>query len=395
MRTRWPVALLLCACVHVPPPQPAYVDSWTAPFEGVRLLTRVSSEPPLHVFVAEVKLDAPGVALRSTRSSERKQTVSSFAKNVGAQLAIDADFFSYEDYSPEGFAVGEGELWPRAKDDVHRAVFAFGGERRELKLADEVVKFEPWMRGAISGKPELTRNGQAVLGIFDSRCFIRHPRTALGLSKDRNTMWLVVVDGRNPRSQGMNCDELARLVTSLGAWDAINLDGGGSSELFVSGLGVVNEPSDKREREVGNHLAVFAPASRSMATARGVVSDGSAPLAGVTLQLGSGARVATDTSGAFSFTLTAGTSTLTATKAGFAPLTRTISAREGETVDASFVFARSPTPIDQDGDGVTDLSDNCFSVKNADQRDTDRDGEGDVCDADDDNDGVPDEDDVK
>src|SRR5690606_19352298 len=52
------------------------------------------------------------------------------------------------------------------------------------------------------------------------------------------------------------CAELAALMAELGAWQAINLDGGGSSALFVEGRGVINRPSDGAERAVANHLAI-------------------------------------------------------------------------------------------------------------------------------------------
>lgn len=395
MNARWPLWLLLCACVHVPAAHPGWKDTWSQPFDGVRLLTRTSTEPRLRAFAAEVKLEAPGVGLRSTASAERKKTVSDFARATGAQLAINADFFSYDDYSTEGLAAGEGAAWPGTRDDEKRAVFTFGEARVELMRAADVVTFDPgWMRGAISGKPELVRDGVELhAGAGDSRCWLRHPRTALGLSRDRKTLWLVVVDGRTEASRGMTCSELGTLLHELGAWDAINLDGGGSSELFVEGLGVVNEPSDRREREVGNHLALFARPSKGARVVRGVVSDGTQPLSGVTLTLSNGAHVVTGADGAFSFSLTPGDWRLSAARAGFTPTSMTLSLGDAEPRDASFVLARSVVPLDQDGDGVTDLEDDCFSVKNPDQRDADHDGAGDACDADDDGDGVPDEDD--
>ena len=67
---------------------------------------------------------------------------------------------------------------------------------------------------------------------------------------------LVVVDGRQQKSIGMTLTEIAILMQELGAEDAMNLDGGGSSEMVV-GNEVMNRPSDGRERSVGAVLAVF------------------------------------------------------------------------------------------------------------------------------------------
>lgn len=85
----------------------------------------------------------------------------------------------------------------------------------------------------------------------------RAPRTALGITKEGNLL-LVVVDGRQATSGGLTLLELALFMQELGAVDAMNLDGGGSSELVVNDK-VMNKPSDGRERKVGDAL-VIAPA---------------------------------------------------------------------------------------------------------------------------------------
>ena len=70
-------------------------------------------------------------------------------------------------------------------------------------------------------------------------------------------MLLVTVDGRAPGwSAGMTLPEAARLMRSLGARDALNLDGGGSSTMTVAGE-VVNRPSDRVERAVSDGLFVM------------------------------------------------------------------------------------------------------------------------------------------
>jgi len=67
---------------------------------------------------------------------------------------------------------------------------------------------------------------------------------------------LFTVDGRSENSGGMTLIELANVMRELGAWQALNFDGGGSTTMVVDGK-VVNRPSDKEgEREVGNALMV-------------------------------------------------------------------------------------------------------------------------------------------
>jgi Phosphodiester glycosidase len=120
--------------------------------------------------------------------------------------------------------------------------------------------------------PRLLRDGQVVVRSaagpegFDPpqapsffRTFVagRNPRTLAGVRED-GTLLLVTVDGRRPGwSVGMTLPEAARLMRSLGARDALNLDGGGSSTMVVRGE-VVNRPSDRvGERPVSNGLFVL------------------------------------------------------------------------------------------------------------------------------------------
>lgn len=84
----------------------------------------------------------------------------------------------------------------------------------------------------------------------------RAPRTAIGMTKDGHIL-LVVVDGRQQQSIGMTLLELALLMQEFGAVEAMNLDGGGSSEMVIKGK-IINKPSDGRERYVGDAL-IIAP----------------------------------------------------------------------------------------------------------------------------------------
>ena len=112
---------------------------------------------------------------------------------------------------------------------------------------------------AVGGFPIIVEEGRDVVasqeGISESFGPRRHPRTAVGWNE--RTLFLVVVDGRQSGwSEGMALTELAALFLALGAEEAINLDGGGSTAMAVQGS-VVNRPSDSAgERAVGNALAL-------------------------------------------------------------------------------------------------------------------------------------------
>ncbi len=107
---------------------------------------------------------------------------------------------------------------------------------------------------AVGGAPLLLRDGQPV-GICNSGCGIQ-PRTGVGVTANGHIL-LVVVDGRQRRwSVGTTVEQFTRIMRDLGAVTALNLDGGGSSEMVVEGE-VVNRPSDGRERLISNAILVL------------------------------------------------------------------------------------------------------------------------------------------
>jgi len=86
-----------------------------------------------------------------------------------------------------------------------------------------------------------------------------HPRTAIGYSQNKDTVIFCVVDGRGV-SAGVTTKQLAILMKSAGAYSAINLDGGGSSCMYVKSFGIMNSPSDGNERAVANGIFAVATA---------------------------------------------------------------------------------------------------------------------------------------
>ena len=85
----------------------------------------------------------------------------------------------------------------------------------------------------------------------------RHPRTMIGVAEG-GAIWLVTIDGRQPKlSSGMSLKELQSLARRLRLVDALNLDGGGSTTMWVTGK-IVNSPSDAAgPRKVSDALLVF------------------------------------------------------------------------------------------------------------------------------------------
>ena len=118
-----------------------------------------------------------------------------------------------------------------------------------LKLRVETHPHQTEVFHAVSGGPRILRDGivsveierEAIRAGFDTE---RHPRTAVGFSKDRRLLYFCVVDGRQGGySRGVSLFELAELMREYGCHQAMNLDGGGSSSMIANGT-IVNRPSD-------------------------------------------------------------------------------------------------------------------------------------------------------
>ncbi|MBU2698959.1 exopolysaccharide biosynthesis protein [Sporomusaceae bacterium BoRhaA] len=103
------------------------------------------------------------------------------------------------------------------------------------------------------GKPFLTTKAEEFP---DDIAVGRAPRTALGVTKSGHLL-MVVIDGRQAASKGLTLVELADFMQELGADEAMNFDGGGSSEMVVKGS-VMNNPSDGQERLVGDAIVLTA-----------------------------------------------------------------------------------------------------------------------------------------
>lgn len=114
----------------------------------------------------------------------------------------------------------------------------------------------------IGGVPQLIKNGKIEITweaekIGKDFVETKHPRTAVAKLKDGKFL-MVTVDGREPEhSIGINLNDLATFLLELGATDAMNLDGGGSTTMFLNGE-IKNKPSDKTgERSVSDAILVF------------------------------------------------------------------------------------------------------------------------------------------
>lgn len=126
-----------------------------------------------------------------------------------------------------------------------------------LSVGDE-IKFDYYITPdvqksdiAFGGGAMLVQEGKA-LSDFSHVVSGYNPRSAIGMSQDGKQMWLVAVDGRQTQSRGMTMTELAGLMKELGCYNAVNLDGGGSTNMVAStiwnkDLTKANSPTENRK----------------------------------------------------------------------------------------------------------------------------------------------------
>ncbi len=198
-----------------------------------------------------------------------KKTTSTFGKELNALAAINGTFFdvanggSVDFIKMDGVVIKQNVLDKKGNRARHqRAAIVINNGKLGFKIWDNTPEWEnnlPDKDVMLSG-PMLVWNKQFEQ--LDSTAFtrLRNPRSAVGI-KSNGDVILLTVDGRHENSAGMSLHELAKTMRWLGCVSAINLDGGGSTALWVdkgAENGIVNYPSDNKkwdhegERKVAN-----------------------------------------------------------------------------------------------------------------------------------------------
>ncbi|MGC6510336.1 MAG: phosphodiester glycosidase family protein [Myxococcota bacterium] len=274
------------------------IQSEHTPYSGVTIQHYRATNPDTDVTVAIIELCAEGIHLDATHIEDSTRSVASWANLTGVQVAMNGDFFRSGPTRVYGDAVGNGVAWPSLNTGLNSAYasewyfqkygwIAFGHDwvdytytqwikNNPEQFAVPVGGWEPetvapskpsGTIAMVSGFPTLVMEGVVLTCTSPtaSDCFpdrtdmrVRHPRSAVGLTADKQRLIMVAVDGRTSNNSGMYGSELAELMGQLGAHFAINLDGGGSTQLWSDGY--LNSPSETY-RSVANHMGVFAGGS--------------------------------------------------------------------------------------------------------------------------------------
>jgi hypothetical protein len=283
----------------------------THPYQGVTYTTRTETSPRAETMhIVQIDLTAPGISFRVTPSGGTqdtvRQTTLEFLNQQNAQVAINAHFFLpfpstdtaanvvglaasqgnvYSAFEPQPIAAGYADqsyaivqYAPGLNIDAanHATIV-----HRDASFTDNKHVMEPvTLWNAVSGSAQIVSSGVKTIptysglpsgltpggGYTDSNSWyaVANARTAIGLTQDRHTLVLFTVD-KAGGSLGMTAGEVAdMLIGDYRVYDALNLDGGGSTTLAMQDpathLGsIVNVSSDNPlGRIVGSNLAIFA-----------------------------------------------------------------------------------------------------------------------------------------
>lgn len=162
----------------------------------------------------------------------------------------------------------EEQVGSMALDKDHAVLSGHGTmatELSKLKVGDEItLDFEIRFDGELvniaqaigsDNYEQILVNGKAAESGFWNEL---HPRTGFGTSVTRDTVYMLVVDGRSAISAGCNTRVVGEMLKHYGAYNAVNWDGGGSSCIYVRSLGQMNNGSDGNERACGNGMFAVA-----------------------------------------------------------------------------------------------------------------------------------------
>jgi len=244
---------------------------------------REYKEPrPLRIWISKVDLSNPGVRFVLTPPAEfagddakfetRCANTLEFAQQTGVQLAINTSAFA--PFRPEagqpmdvvGLAAIDGKVF--SPPDPRFGAMYISKTGRVCLEGPRPAPEQTWQ--AVGGFRMLLDDEKLAVAKDVARSSFGglNPRTAVGVDRDGAHLWIVVADGRQPDvSMGITLVELAALFRALGAHDALNLDGGGSTTFVVQNSDrtheVVNVPVGRKTpgslRQVANNLGILLP----------------------------------------------------------------------------------------------------------------------------------------
>lgn len=190
-------------------------------------------------------------------ANSRKKT-SQIADSLHALVAINGGFFDMKNGGATDYIKVDKKVINYSRNKYIRANAYLAFNTKKLIITSDSIQTSTYDNVILSG-PYLVNEGENLKLNKNAFNDNRHPRTAIAIKN--NKLILLTVDGRNANSEGLNLTELANLFRWYGCEQAMNLDGGGSTTMYIEGQpqhGIVNYPSDNKlfdhegERAVSN-----------------------------------------------------------------------------------------------------------------------------------------------
>lgn len=206
------------------------------------------------------------------KTDTSRVNTSDLSREVNAIAAINGSFFNMKTGASVNFIKIDGQVTDSTQYDVNQkalkanqqGVLAFDAEG--ISIFERIFDTkDTWINdlkydNAMESGPVLIMHNVAVPLADTPFNKNRHPRTCVCLTED--DFILLTADGRSAQAYGLNLDELTMVLQWLGCKNALNLDGGGSTTMYLQKDGVVNMPSDNKlwdhegERAVSNALII-------------------------------------------------------------------------------------------------------------------------------------------
>jgi hypothetical protein len=254
-------ALLLAGCAPLAPKPGDASLPWQQRHPALAYL-QYSPLPDSVVHALRIDLQAPGLQVQISPPAERGQALDRMASSSGALAAINASFFN-KDYQPRGLTVSQGEAWQPVMSQQASPLLACDDRPRCLIQLQPPFEPRPGWFNVVAGTPWLLDQGRQRTAADDASCAnlcaMMHPRTAVGLDASGRWLFLVVSEGRRPPVLGLTLTQLSAVMKQLGAHQAVNLDGGGSSTMLLQGQSMPARPFNEPQlRKLANALLIRA-----------------------------------------------------------------------------------------------------------------------------------------
>jgi len=293
--------ILLCTLISAQPINWTDISASQNLPAAVKLFAGERSSPALKAWYLEVDLSDTNYVILPYLSSVGSEGIVPFSNRVGAVAAINGGYFNVINSTSVSSVVIREDVLAQNLSALNRNGTIYPVTRSFVSFADDGTPAIDWiyhfdntfsglykftsptqnspgnpapvpnqtngsmfapLRGGLGGGPTLVKSGLVDIS-YNEEVFwdsgigldVENPRTAVGFTAN-NTVIMLVVDGRQPQSNGFTLVSLAALMRDLGCVEAMNLDGGGSSQLAATGT-LINRPEGGTfQRPVPTILAI-------------------------------------------------------------------------------------------------------------------------------------------